>query len=202
MSFIAVSEINRDSWNELIAALPNAHILQTWEWGEVKSRYGWLPTRKIWWDDDGQVVAAASILSRAIALKGVNLPMRVMYIPRGPLMLDWSDPQVNQRVLADLRSLAKGFKAIFIKMDPEVEIGRGEFLGEISEVTRNLITDLRAGGWINSQEQVQFRNTITIDLTPSPDELMESMKQKTRYNIRLASKKGVVIRPGNYDDLE
>jgi peptidoglycan pentaglycine glycine transferase (the first glycine) len=200
-----MSDINRDSWNELISALPDAHILQTWEWGEVKSRYGWLPKRNVWREEDGRITAAASILTRSIAIKGVNIPMRIMYVPRGPLMLDWTDPHLRRRVLADLRSLAKQFKAIFVKIEPEVEIGRGELVGETrgdDQVTREIIVDLQEGGWISSQEQIQFRNTMAIDLNPSSDELLARMKQKTRYNIRLASRRGVIVRKGGYDDLD
>jgi peptidoglycan pentaglycine glycine transferase (the first glycine) len=59
---------------------------------------------------------------------------------------------------------------------------------------------LYSNGWRFSNEQVQFRNTVLIDLTLSEAELLERMKQKTRYNIRLASRKGVVIRRGTPED--
>lgn len=120
-------------------------------------------------------------------------------------MLDWRDPQLRQRVLADLRSLAKQSKAIFVKIEPEVEVGRGEPVGNTKaddQLARKIIVDLQAQGWISSQEQVQFRNTMAIDLRPSSDELLARMKQKTRYNIRLASKRGVNVRLGDYDDLD
>jgi lipid II:glycine glycyltransferase (peptidoglycan interpeptide bridge formation enzyme) len=61
--------------------------------------------------------------------------------------------------------------------------------------------DLRAGGWRFSDEQVQFRNTVLIDLTPDLDRLLANMKQKTRYNIRLAERKGVTVRTGATADL-
>ncbi len=51
-------------------------------------------------------------------------------------------------------------------------------------------------GWKFSQDQIQFRNTVLIDLSPSEDEMLARMKQKTRYNIRLAQKKGVTVRVG------
>jgi lipid II:glycine glycyltransferase (peptidoglycan interpeptide bridge formation enzyme) len=42
---------------------------------------------------------------------------------------------------------------------------------------------------------VQPRRTITVDLGPSEDAILGKMKQKCRYNIRLAEKKGVAVRP-------
>jgi lipid II:glycine glycyltransferase (peptidoglycan interpeptide bridge formation enzyme) len=56
-------------------------------------------------------------------------------------------------------------------------------------------------GWRFSQDQIQFRNTVLINLFHSDDELLRCMKQKTRYNIRLAQKKGVTVRVGTADDL-
>ena len=40
-----------------------------------------------------------------------------------------------------------------------------------------------------------------MDLTPDPEELLRRMKQKTRYNIRLAARKGVTVRAGSEADL-
>jgi lipid II:glycine glycyltransferase (peptidoglycan interpeptide bridge formation enzyme) len=64
-----------------------------------------------------------------------------------------------------------------------------------------MISFLHDQGWRLSDEQVQFRNTIMIDLKASEDEILAQMKQKTRYNMRLAERKGVSIRIGNLDDL-
>jgi lipid II:glycine glycyltransferase (peptidoglycan interpeptide bridge formation enzyme) len=62
--------------------------------------------------------------------------------------------------------------------------------------------ELRAAGWQFSPEQIQFRNTIQMDLTHSQEELLGGMKQKTRYNIRLAERRGVSVRPGSLQDLD
>jgi peptidoglycan pentaglycine glycine transferase (the first glycine) len=61
---------------------------------------------------------------------------------------------------------------------------------------------LERTGWLFSQEQVQFRNTMIIDLNKPFDELLGNMKQKTRYNVRLASRKGVQVRSGTKSDLD
>ena len=68
-------------------------------------------------------------------------------------------------------------------------------------LTQELIADLKSNGWIPSPEQVQFRNTMLIDLAPDEEQLQANMKQKTRYNVRLAERRGVSIRPGEVSDV-
>jgi peptidoglycan pentaglycine glycine transferase (the first glycine) len=214
------SLLNPEKWNSAIASLPGTHILQTWEWGKVKSQYGWQPHYLLWYKTQDsvevfhnkipedqtqkQLVAAALVLQRKIMIGGFSHRMGVLYTPKGPL-LDWSDLKLRQQVLQDLRLLAQKHGAIFIKIDPDVEVGSG-ILGmngtrEFS-LGIDLISDLKAGGWQFSAEQIQFRNTVLIDLQPAEEDLLASMKQKTRYNINLAIRKGVNIRTGKPMDLE
>jgi lipid II:glycine glycyltransferase (peptidoglycan interpeptide bridge formation enzyme) len=110
-----------------------------------------------------------------------------MYVPKGPA-LDYADPQLLQRVLADLEHHARRQRAILLKIDPDTDSSQvSEALGD--------------RGWRYSSEQIQFRNTALLDLTPSEDGLLAAMKSKTRYNIRLAARKGVVVRAGAGRDL-
>ena len=196
---------NRDNWDKEISTLPGRHILQSWEWGESKRSAGWQPAHQVWRDADDQVSAAALILTRSISLLGIDFPLRVIYLPRGPLLRDWDDRSLREQVLTDLRSLAKQQNVIFIKIDPEVAYGRGvPGEGEAAEEpgTAAVISNLREENWKPSLEQVQFKNTMLIDLRPDTDQLLAAMKQKTRYNIRLAGRRGVTVRPGEESDLE
>ena len=195
------------AWNELIAGLPLAHLLQTWEWSRVKSNYGWQPLPFVWSEQQstssGEPAAAAMVLKRAIPLRGFAKKLCVLYVPKGPLM-DWNNPALRQRVLDDLQAYAKRQGAIFVKLDPDVALGTG-IPGTETAVEYNggqaLELELKGRGWKFSQDQIQFRNTVLIDLSPSEDELLAGMKQKTRYNVRLAQKKGVTVRAGTKEDL-
>ncbi len=191
------------SWNELIASLPLAHLLQTWEWSQVKAKYGWQAMPFVWQDAMGKPVAAAMVLKRSLPVGGFAKKMCVLYIPKGPLM-NWENAALLGHVLDDLQAFAKRQGAIFIKLDPDVVLGTGvpgteeaiEFTGG-----QAVQSELEQRGWKFSQDQIQFRNTVLVDLAPSEDELLRRMKQKTRYNIRLAQKKGVTVRAGTVDDL-
>lgn len=185
-------------WDSLIAGLPGAHILQTWEWGQFKAAYGWQPLPQVWRDEAGQVRAAAMVLRRSVP-GGLS----VLYVPRGPLV-DWSDDGWSRRVIQELQNLAHRLNAIFIKMDPELILGYG-IPGTDDEqpnpAGERVLEQMKAGGWRFSQEQVQFRNTARLDLTGSEADWLARMKQKARYNLRLAQKKCVEVRAGSLEDL-
>lgn len=187
-----------ETWDALISGLPGAHILQTWEWGQFKAAYGWRPLPQVWRDAQGKVCAAALVLRRS-APGGLS----VLYIPRGPLV-DWNDPVLSRRVIRDLQTLARSQGAIFIKMDPELILGSGIPGSENNQPNRSseqTLSDMRAQGWLFSHDQVQFRNTVWLDLTGEEADWLARMKQKARYNLRLAQRKGVQVRSGSLDDL-
>jgi peptidoglycan pentaglycine glycine transferase (the first glycine) len=108
--------------------------------------------------------------------------------------MDYGDAQLVNRVLADLEQFARRSHAILLKIDPDVPKEHAL----LSQIGR----EVGGEGWRPSAEQIQFRNTMEIDLRRSEDELLAAMHQKTRYNIRLAIKRGVTVRAGTLADLE
>ena len=202
-------------WNSIISSLPTPHFLQTYEWGQVKAKYGWQPHYLVW-DEEGKLKderslssfdvrpsAATLILKRTIPMGGMSARVSVLYAPKGPL-LDWTNVSLRNRVLSDLQSFAKQHGGIFLKMDPDVVLGTGIASRE-SDVVDNsgqsVMSELKDRGWKYSSDQIQFKNTVLIDLQPSEEQLLARMKQKTRYNIRLAEKKGVMLRIGTAEDF-
>jgi lipid II:glycine glycyltransferase (peptidoglycan interpeptide bridge formation enzyme) len=120
-------------------------------------------------------------------------------------LLDWTNESLRNRVLNDLQTFAKKQGGIFLKMDPDVVLGTGIPSRESDVVDRggqSVMSELKRRGWRYSSDQIQFKNTVLIDLQPTEEELLARMKQKTRYNIRLAEKKGVTLRIGTPDDFD
>lgn len=192
-----------NGWNAEIASLPGAHILQTWEWSQFKAIYGWRPIPRVWRSLDNKVVAAAMVLERTVQLAGIGPKLKVLYVPRGP-MLPWDDPAQRSLVLDDLQRLAKKENAIFIKIDPEVlqgSAGPASPVDQPQQAGHSVSADLAARGWRFSQDQIQYRNTVVLDLSGTEEDWLARMKQKTRYNLRLAEKKGVKVRRGSLADL-
>lgn len=192
------------NWNQQLLTLPNPHLLQTSEWAAAKQPFGWIAHYKTWQDANGKIEAAAQILQRSIAIPRTGKSICMLYIPKGPTLRDWNDAALRDRVLADLVAFAHEEGAFFIKIDPDVSYGFGlpGAEDERKDTTGdNLIDTLKRGGWRFSNEQVQMRNTMLIDLSHSEDELLAAMKQKTRYNLRLAERKGVIVRRGGPADF-
>jgi peptidoglycan pentaglycine glycine transferase (the first glycine) len=205
-------------WNELIAALPNPHFLQTYEWGQVKAAYGWQPLYLVW-DEAGFSVstepitiqpsnhptlkAAALVLKKTVPTGGLAARLSVLYAPKGPL-LDWDDLPLRTRVIDDLQRFARQQGGIFLKLDPDVVLGTGvpgtetDIVEPGGEAVRE---ELSRRGWRFSSDQIQFRNTVIVEVgTSTQEEILARMKQKTRYNVRLGPKKGVFVRIGNQTD--
>ena len=150
-----------DEWDRWLEARPEAHLLQTAAWGQLKEAFGWQAQRVTEGD------AGAQVLFRRLPL-GYSLA----YIPMGPVGSDWT------RLLPALDELSRSRRAILLKIEPDP-------LGPEH--------DLEALGFIPSPHAIQPPRTIVINLAGFPDAALARMKQKTRYNIRLARKKGVTV---------
>lgn len=187
-----------DKWNGMILQLPQAHLLQSSEWGEFKSRYGWQPIRIAWIDPSGSTVAAAQVLKRQSA-PGLSL----LYCPRGPL-LDWQNTPLLEYILSDLKQVTQTEGSIFLKLEPGISISSGNSDEEDENPLHShpILETLQRLGYRRTMDEVQFRNTMILDLTKSEDKLLSEMKQKTRYNIRLAGKRGVQVVLGNHEDFK
>ena len=188
--------MDKDKWNRIISQFEGSTILQTWEWGQIKSNYGWKQDYYVKEDAFGNLKAAALILSREQRLSKFGPLIKILYVPHGPL-LDWDDTEIVKETLDHLKEYSKKQKAAYIKIDPQFVLAKDK-----EKAANNLREYFKSSGWVNSRQQIQFKNTFWLDLTKSEDELLANMKQKTRYNIRLAEKKGVKVRQGSSDDFE
>ncbi|AET70921.1 putative methicillin resistance protein [Desulfosporosinus orientis DSM 765] len=191
MAYVArwIDKSEHTRFNDFLAKHPKGHVLQSWEWGEIKSRTGWQPWRLII-EKDNEIVAGASILERKIPVVGIP----IFYASRGPVV-DWKDTELFDLVLAEIKKLAKKRGAIFLKIDPDVPSSEKELENYL------LSRGFRSAESGKGFEGVQPKYVFRLDISPDEATLLSNMQQKTRYNIRLAQKKGVQIRRGTRADL-
>jgi len=168
-----MSQASLQDWKQYLEKYPNAHILQTGEWGELKAAFGWEPVRLIL--DDG---SGAQILFRRLPL-GLTLA----YLPK--LAVSSQQLVVSEKFWAEVDLICKKHRAVFLKV---------EFDAWENETINTSHLALRT-----STHNIQPPRTIVVDLQGTEDDILARMKQKTRYNIRLAGKKGVTVHP--WDDL-
>jgi lipid II:glycine glycyltransferase (peptidoglycan interpeptide bridge formation enzyme) len=174
MPLSCVDTLDRTVWDGFIATHAAGHLLQSWGWGELKGEFGWDPLRLAVLDGE-QVCAAAQVLLRHRF--GVSLA----YVPRGPAV-DWADEAVVETLLAGIQEVGQARRALFLKIEPNLPDDPA------------LHKQLRDYGF-RPAATVQPRHSVVIDLQADDDELLARMKIKTRYNVRLAGRRGVTVRP-------
>jgi peptidoglycan pentaglycine glycine transferase (the first glycine) len=165
-------------WNAFVAAHPHGHLLQSEEWGALKSAFGWRA------EHVRTPRAAALVLFRVLPL-GLGT---LAYVPRGPVV-DWDDTDALRELQRALDALCRRRRAALLKVEP--------WLVDAPEHA----AALAALGYRPSPQTVQAPRTILVDLAPDEDALLAAMKPKCRYNVRLAERKGVTVRPAVRADL-
>ncbi len=187
-------------WNTKLLDFPGYHFLQTKDWAAFKCSYGW--ESEFLYNMNTEKKSACLILTRRRAFLHPRIFAEVKYCPRGPL-LNWSHTDAADHMLTSLEEIAKRRNVIFIKIDPEVSTDHSGLNGLIqNERIGNLTQELLSTrGWKYSSDQIQFKNSVILDIHPDTEILLQSMKQKTRYNIRLAEKRGILVKKAKEEEL-
>jgi lipid II:glycine glycyltransferase (peptidoglycan interpeptide bridge formation enzyme) len=172
-----------EQWNDFVASQPHSHILQTFAWGELKSRFGWSADRIAVAHTD-RIAAGALVLFRSLPLRLGTLA----YIPKGPL-LNFEDDDTTSELLQGLDRLLKRRRSILLKIEPD-RPDEAAFIDQLAKL-----------GFRPSPQTIQPPRTLVIDVARSDAEILAAMHQKTRYNIRLAAKKDVIVREAQASDL-
>mgnify|MGYP001577786912 CR=1 FL=1 len=95
-------------------------------------------------------------------------------------------PKPSAQMIKELKNLGTKENLVFVKLEPNVQ------------KDDRLIKLLKNAGAV-SGKTLFTPTTFWIDLTKSEEELLKSFTPKTRYNIRLAQKHGVVVKEDNSD---
>jgi len=163
-----------DEFVEKATALSGAEFLQSFLWGEIVSQKG-EEIRRVGLEENEQLLAVVTLIK-----KPLRRGFFYWYVPRGPIFFK-TDPTLEDFLFSAIKKLDQ--RALFVRIEP---------LEKINQSSKFLICPT-----IN----LQPRKTLFLDLQKKPEKLLAEMHPKTRYNIRLAEKKGVKIIEGGLKDL-
>jgi peptidoglycan pentaglycine glycine transferase (the first glycine) len=162
-------------WDEAAVRSPGGHVLQSAAWAKIREAQGWRPE----FHQFGAPLPVALVLWRSLPA-GQTLG----YVPRGPIVAD--RPQL-ETALAKLAALARERRAIFLKVDPEID---ADFGADV----------LRAAGFRRAPDIQPVTATLELDLAPDEDALFAALEKGTRWSVRQTEKRGVSIRDASGDE--
>ena len=183
---------DKNQLDDFLAKQKHSQFLQAWLWGDFQEKVAGKVFR-LGVEEEGKLVAIATIVKKMLPM-GKNY----FYCPRGPVgkfqiqnskfqtnsnNQIQNSKQVAELLFYEIRELARKEGAMFLRFEPEVE--------------------LKLENWqIEKTLDVQPSKTLILDLNKSEDELLAGMHQKTRYNIRLAEKKGVRLEEAGIESFD
>ena len=180
-------EASPAEWEIFLASYPEAHILQTRAWGDLKAAFGWKAVYLIS-EAAGQDRGA---IGAQVLFKALPLGWSAAYIAKGPVgcqATNWNSPEAT-RFWRDVDSLCQKERAIFLKVEPDFWESKSQ-----AKSAPGPAQDPVPAGFRPSPQSIQPNRTLVVNLLESEDLVLGRMKQKTRYNIRLGLKKGIVVR--------
>ena len=167
----------KERWDKFLTEQKQSQFLQSWQWGELAGEEGTKAIR-ISVEDKGKLVATAALIKKSI------FSFNYFFCPRGPVVgVESGNLKVENFLFDEIKKIAKNEKAIFLRFEPQFIIHDSLFL-------------------IQKTINIEPNKTAIVDLQKAEDELLAAMHQKTRYNIRLAEKRGVKIREASNEDFE
>lgn len=181
MSFQAVDVTHREEFNRLVN-----HPLQSYEWGEFREKTGVRVIRRGLFEKN-KLVDAFQLTIHTIP----KTPFTIGYLPKGSMP--------TKELIEELKLIGRQEKCIFIQLEPNVvrNIYKNEkgHLAEAPEIiTRFSKSDASRLNLTPSARPLFTKFTFVLDLTKPEEELLSNMHSKTRYNIKVARNRGVVVR--------
>ena len=185
-----LEEKDKERYKKFLESHERCNFQQSLEWGNVKTN--WIKEVILSEDKDGNIRGSLCVWIRKIPIFG-----NIMYSARGPVC-DIHDEEVIKDIVEGANALAKKYKAFVLRVEPDILKTDTEFRNIISRNGFKIKDDSK-----DFKDEIQPRFVFRLDIKgKTEDEIFAAFHQKTRYNVRLATKKGVVIKEGTREDLK
>ncbi len=156
-----------------LASFPAWPFLQTDKWASIQEKSSSGVFLKAIYQDE-KVVGFFLAICKSLPFFG-----KYLYLPRGPLCFGNYQGDFWQDFMSTMQNEFKEKNILFVRLEP-IDEKFSNFAFSNSSVVRK-------------SKNIQPASTSFLDLSLTEDDLLKKMAQKTRYNIRLAQKKGVVV---------
>ena len=185
-----LEEKDRARYKKFLEGHERCNFQQSLEWGNVK--VSWKKEVILSEDENGNIVGSLCVWIRKIPIFG-----NIMYSPRGPVC-NIHDEKVMQDIANGANELAKKYNAFAIRIEPDIRKDDSAFREIISKCGFEIKDDSK-----DFKDEIQPRFVFRLDIkNKTEDEVFAGFHSKTRYNVRLAEKKGVIVKEGSREDLK
>ncbi|MEP6775591.1 MAG: peptidoglycan bridge formation glycyltransferase FemA/FemB family protein [Chloroflexota bacterium] len=194
-SFVARAPLRPAEWDPIVEA-NGGSLLQSWGWGEFKRPAGWSPYRLAFHKagtkpvGNGRTDLSTPVVYGQTLYRSLpRMPLRVSigYVPRGPVYLDVQGTQEAEEAFwKRVHAASKKRGAIFLKVEPNIVL--------TESLPKRAVDEKMAALGFRPSGRLQPARTWVLDIEVSEEDLLKGMKPKTRYNLRLATRRGVIVR--------
>ena len=189
MRFVT-DKASEEEYTQFLEKHERCNFQQSIEWAHVKSN--WKREVILAEDKSGNIIGSLMVLIRKIPIFG-----NIMYSSRGPVC-DIHNMEVLKQITDGAKELAKKYNAIVLRIEPDIVSSDETFKNIMLDLGYKIKDDAK-----NFREEIQPRYVFRLNTKDkTEEELFSNLHSKTRYNVRLAIKKGVKIKEGTREDLK
>ena len=185
-----VTKETEQEYTEFLESHERCNFQQSLEWGKVKTN--WIKEVVLAEDENHKIIGSICVWIRKMPIFG-----NMMYSSRGPVC-DIHDKKVLEQLTDGIKELGKKYNAFVLRIEPDIKKDDQEFRKIVEEIGYKIKDDAK-----DFKDEIQPRFVFRLDIKgKTEDEVLAGCHQKTRYNIRLAKRKGVVVKEGTREDLK
>ncbi len=171
-----IIKLQKKELNDFLSKQKYSQFLQSFEWGEFQEILG-NKVFRLGVEENKELIAVATLVKKYLPGQKIK---SYFFCPRGPVFKS-DNKKYIKFLFNEIKKIAKKENVVFLRFEPEQEIKNKEFS-------------------IKKTIDIQPKKTLILDISKEKEDILKNMHQKTRYNIRLAERKGVEV--SELKDLE
>ena len=172
VKWILANDINPKDWDIYLQKFSNYDLYQSYNWGEFKKNYGWIPYRFIGIDSNNQVKIIAQCL-----LKEFPFSIGILYCPGGPL----GDLHLIDKDFTDICQKTINRRFLYIKLRVN-HLKNKETLDYFSDSI-----------WKESKNKLTNGLSMNLNIENDENSLIAGFSKNWRRNLKRFKKSELII---------